>query len=104
MNKPRIGLDPYWLLVVVEFLDAYKSQCRWAGFGRLLGEFEMLCVGQWLPAPLMLRYFVGFHSRANRCASAIWAGVIKDANAPRAFFASSSPCVAAKLNHMWPRT
>jgi len=49
-------------------------------------------------------HFVGFHSRASRCASAICSGVIFKTNLSRALFASSRPCAAAKLNHMWART
>jgi hypothetical protein len=52
------------------------------------------------------RYFVGFHSLAIRCASAIWAGVILAANLSRFSTAiwRRSVLVAgdeAKLNHMW---
>jgi TPR repeat protein len=46
----------------------------------------------------------GFHSRANRCASAIWSAVIYGVNLSRALLAASKPCAAAKLNHIWPRT
>ena len=46
---------------------------------------------------------VGFHSRANRCASAISSEVIWEAARSRSLTASGS-CAAAKLSHMYPRT
>jgi len=42
----------------------------------------------------------GFHSRANFCASAIWAGVIWLAVALRSSAAGLSPFVAARLYHL----
>ena len=43
----------------------------------------------------------GFHSRASLCASAICAGVIKEAMASRALTERLKfPCEAARLNHM----
>ena len=54
--------------------------------------------------PTSTRYFVGFHSRASRCASAICAGVILAATLSRFFAATPAPCAAAKLYHIWART
>lgn len=61
-----------------------------------------------LPLP-KCRYFgiegvqrsaTGFHSRARRCASAIWSDVIRLAATSRFFFAGSLPCSAARSNHI----
>jgi Sel1 repeat-containing protein len=44
--------------------------------------------------------YLGFHSRANFCASPICAGVMRLAMISRFLSASSKPLVAAKLSHM----
>src|SRR5713101_6294015 len=52
-------------------------------------------------AVVATHFSFGFHSRASRCAAAIWAGVICVARASRASAALSSPCAAERLYHMW---
>ncbi len=59
--------------------------------------------------PPVHAYFFGFHSRASRCASAIWAGVIYAAKISR-FLTALSRVVpggkreAARLDHIWACT
>jgi hypothetical protein len=48
--------------------------------------------------------FVGFHSRASFCASAICAGVMRRAIRSRKVAAPSLPCAADKVNHTYART
>jgi hypothetical protein len=50
------------------------------------------------------RYFLGFHSLASLCASAICAGLICAATVSRSLAASVSPLTAAKLYHMYALT
>ena len=45
-------------------------------------------------------HFLGFHSRARRCASSICADDILGASRSRASAACLTPCAAARLNHM----
>src|SRR2546426_1326170 len=45
-------------------------------------------------------HFLGFHSRARRCASSICADDIWGASRSRASEACLTPCAAARLNHM----
>ena len=45
-------------------------------------------------------HFLGFHSRARRCASSICADDIWGASRSRASAACLTPCAAARLNHM----
>ena len=72
-----------------------------AGAGRLQGQDSL--VERHLPP------FFGFHSRANRCASAICAGVINAAALSRFLTAPSRTLPGgkremARLNHMWAWT